>query len=296
MHQTSSSSSSTSTFRTIINIAKTEGFWGFYGGVMSPLIGSGFVTASGFLTYGRTSAFLMDQFHHDQEEEEEQQHQQYQNNKKNLERPLWIVAASGATAGIVVSGILTPVELIKSRVQVNPTKYSSVPAAFKTTISEEGPTAIFKGLQATLLREIPGSASWFLFYEIALRNLFTPNGKTREDAPWYGFLCSGAIGGLAYWSAMYPIDVVKTKMQVDNHFNKMGFVRTMSQTWKAGGVKALYSGIGITLCRAPIANAAIFGAYELMDYKLKQFPVFQQEKQWQRNFQQQQVAEASFST
>lgn len=249
----------------ISKTARLEGFWGFYGGIMSPMIGAAFENAAAFLMYGRASAFLLDSFY------------AAEHKNKGFEKPLWVVAAAGAFSGLGTGTVLTPVELIKARVQVNPKKYPSVPVAFKTTVSEEGPTAMFKGLQATLVREVPGNACWFLFYELTLRNVFIPTGKTRDDAPWYAFPISGGVGGIFYWSALFPADVVKTKMQVDDKFAKMGFIDTFKHISKTGGVKALYSGIGITLCRAPPANATIFGIYEMVDKKLKKLPIFQTE-------------------
>ena len=58
----------------------------------------------------------------------------------------------------------------------------------------------------TLLREIPGTASWFGMYEYTRRTL-TPAG---EEPSSLVTIIAGGIGGMGYWGAFYPADTVKT--------------------------------------------------------------------------------------
>lgn len=240
----------------IRRVALEEGFWGFYSGIASPCIGSAFENAAAFMMFGQCSKLLMNHFGPTEE---------------GAMKPLWIVSSAGAFSGIGTGTVLTPVEFVKGRVQVNPKKYPSVPSAVKTVLKEEGAKALYNGYSATLAREVPGNAMWFLTYELALRNLFIPMGKTRDDAPWYAFPCSGAVGGVFYWGTFYPTDVIKTRMQTDPTYASLSLPAAFRRVYKEGGVGALYLGIGITLARAAPANATIFGLYEAANRNLPAF-------------------------
>lgn len=247
-----------STTECIRLIARNEGFWGFYAGIASPCLGSAFENAAAFMLYGRASSTLMERFRPDLLD-------------SNAMKPLWIVSAAGAVSGMGTATVLTPVEFVKGRVQVNPAKYPSVPACVRTVLREEGAGALYAGYSATLAREIPGNMMWFLTFELALRNLFIPHGGARSDAPWYAFPCSGAVGGVFYWGTFFPADVAKTKMQTDPHFATLSLPAALRTIYRQGGLGALYAGIGITLVRAAPANAAIFGLYETANRNLPHF-------------------------
>lgn len=99
-------------------------------------------------------------------------------------------AISGGFGGFAVSHVLTPVELIKCRLQVQntpgqPQLYSGPWDCIKQTMKSEGLVkGLFKGHTATMLREVPGNMAWFGVYEY-LSMLFTPAGGTKDDLPGY---------------------------------------------------------------------------------------------------------------
>ena len=262
----------TSTLNCIRRIAAEEGFWGFYSGVAAPVGGAAFENAIAFFVYGRGANLLDDACCGGAAARSASA--SATGGGGGAERPLWIIATAGAISGVGTGVVLTPVELVKCRVQTTPKRYPSVPACIRTTVREEGAGALMTGLPATLVREVPGNACWFGFYELTLRNCFIPQGKTRADAPWWAFPISGGVGGVFYWSVLFPADTVKTRMQTDAAYQRLGFVRCFRSMWAQGGARLMYSGFGITLCRAFPANATIFGVYELTDKKVwkRMFP------------------------
>ena len=48
-------------------------------------------------------------------------------------------------------------------------------------------------------------------YEYSLSS-FTPPGGQRKDSSNLGVFVAGISAGMAYWSLMYPIDMVKTRI------------------------------------------------------------------------------------
>jgi hypothetical protein len=142
--------------------------------------------------------------------------------------PMSYVLASGAGTGFVVSFVLTPIELVKCRLQV---QSASAPGAgngaytyrgpidcLLRSIREEGLSVVYRGHLGTMLREIPGTACWFGAYETFLRSM-TPPGKRREDLSSLIVVTAGALGGMAYWAVMYPADTIKSSMQIAHTSN-----------------------------------------------------------------------------
>ena len=140
------------------------------------------------------------------------------------------VLLSGAGTGFVVSWVLTPIELIKCRLQVaaadveshgrSVTGLRSEPVTFRgpldclvQSVRHEGLSVLYRGHIGTLLREVPGTACWFGAYEMFVRWM-TPPGAARRDVSPATIVAAGALGGMSYWTVMYPCDTVKSAMQI----------------------------------------------------------------------------------
>lgn len=74
--------------------------------------------------------------------------------------------------------------------------------------------------------------------------------KAKKPRPWYDPFVGGAVAGLTVDVALFPIDTVKTRMQA-----KGGL-------WANGGLKGLYSGIGVTALGSMPGAAVFFGCYD----------------------------------
>lgn len=168
------------------------------------------------------------------------------------------IILAGAGAGIGVSFVLTPVELIKIRMQTG--QYQSSISCITDSVRKEGLGVLFKGWTGTVMREIPGSAAWFGCYEAFVR-WQTPVGE--EPTPGT-IILGGGVGGMGYWTAFYPADSVKTELQASSSSAKDGFWGTFARIFKEGGIRTLYRGLTPTLARAIPANAAVFYVYELL--------------------------------
>jgi solute carrier family 25 carnitine/acylcarnitine transporter 20/29 len=240
------------TLECITSTARNEGVRGFYAGIGAPMCGAGFEKAFTFAAYGRASSFY--------------RAQSGLGDAASL--PMTGVAFCGAISGLASAMVLTPVELLKCRVQAQPYDAAGKPTLYKgvfdcgvQSVKKEGAKALYNAHFATLLREVPGNAAWFSFYELAMK-AFTPAGGTKDDCAWYAFPLSGGVGGFSYWTIFFPADTVKTRMQTDPAYMKMGALRGMGAIYRAGGVAALYRGYGITACRAFPAHGIVFSVYE----------------------------------
>jgi len=248
-------------------ILRQEGFGSFYAGIGAPMLGGGLENAVCFTSYAIGTAA----------------YRKYvlggADTSEYGSDPFLCIMAGGLTAGAAVSHVLTPVELLKCNMQVQnmlpieQRKYKNIVDCAVKMVRAGGIGALFNGHAATLAREVPGNAAWFGFYHSTKRAL-TPAGESADDLPLWKLMLAGGVGGVCYWTAFFPADVVKTRMQIDAAYLKLGLLKGLGQCYKEGGVRTLYSGWGITAFRAFPANAIIFSVYELCAAKWDQYVDF----------------------
>ncbi|KAH9261999.1 hypothetical protein BASA82_000916 [Batrachochytrium salamandrivorans] len=132
-------------------------------------------------------------------------------------------------------------------------------------IRHEGVLGLYRGLLGTLLREVPGGAAWFGVYELTINTFirYYPELKSKDSLSPLSLAFAGALAGVAYNSALFPADVIKSRQQV-NTGGRTGFFDIGHELYKAEGVRGLYRGFGITIFRAAPVSGAIFLTYELL--------------------------------
>lgn len=162
---------------------------------------------------------------------------------------------AGASAGLAQSPICSPLELAKTRLQLQ----SSVNAVFRGPIHclrhiyrSEGHRGVFNGLGITALREAPSYGVYFLTYE-----LLTRNTQVKEISTFH-MLMAGGLAGTASWVLTYPVDVIKSRLQADSQARYSGALDCFRQSMKNEGYKWLFRGLNSTIIRAFPTNAATF--------------------------------------
>ncbi|XP_052180757.1 mitochondrial arginine transporter BAC1 isoform X2 [Diospyros lotus] len=238
-------------------ILKTEGVKGLYRGATSSFVGMAFESSLLFGIYSQTKQLLEGGV------------------QSEKPRPS-VIIPSAAFGGAVISFVLCPSELVKCRMQIQGTD-SLVPksstydgpldCALKT-IKTEGATGIFRGGFTTLLRESIGNAVFFSTYEhvryyMHLQLKGTPSSQNNLTDVGVGIM-SGGLSGIAFWSAVLPLDVAKTIIQTspDRGSTRNPF-QILKLIYRRSGVKGCYTGLGPTILRAFPANAAAIVTWEL---------------------------------
>ncbi|KQJ97911.1 mitochondrial carnitine/acylcarnitine carrier-like protein isoform X2 [Brachypodium distachyon] len=202
--------------------------------------------------------------------------------------------AAGAGAGVAVSFLACPTELIKCRLQAQSSLPTPAPApaaaaapvagatatvsaaaaagpkyggpmdvARHVLRSEGGVRGLFKGLGPTLAREVPGNAVMFGVYEATKQAM--AGGQDTSGLGRGSMVVAGGVAGAAFWGSVYPTDVVKSVLQVDDYKNPKysGAMDAFKKILAADGVKGLYRGFGPAMARSVPANGACFLAYEV---------------------------------
>ncbi|XP_034973610.1 mitochondrial ornithine transporter 1-like [Zootoca vivipara] len=179
-------------------------------------------------------------------------------------------AAAGSFASAFATLVLCPTELVKCRLQAMHEMQLSgevvrgrntVWSVVRDVLKKDGPLGFYRGGSSTLLREIPGYFLFFGGYELS--RTFFAFGRPKEELGPVALMISGGFGGMCLWVAVYPIDCIKTRIQVLSMTGKQaGFMVTFASVLRKEGIFALYSGLKPTMIRAFPANGALFLAYE----------------------------------
>jgi solute carrier family 25 carnitine/acylcarnitine transporter 20/29 len=77
-------------------------------------------------------------------------------------------------------------------------------------------------------------------------------------------IVAGGLAGGSFWLSVYPTDVVKSVIQVDDYKNPKfsGSIDAFRKILASEGVKGLYRGFGPAMARSVPANATCFLAYD----------------------------------
>lgn len=250
---------------------KKEGFRGLYRGLPAPVVGAMAENATLFLAYGELQNVI--------------RHVGNIPVTQALSLPQLTLAAAGA--GTITSFVLTPIELVKCKMQVQmlitPQASSSTvtTAAVAATASIRdlpGPFAILRdvirtagvrglwlGQAGTLIRETGGSGAWFGTKELVCK-ILRRDAPERQLRPWESAL-SGACAGAAFNLAFFPADTVKSTMQTEAELRpgitgQRSFSTVARELYHAQGMRGLYAGCGITVARSVPSSALIFLIYD----------------------------------
>ncbi|PQE24703.1 amino-acid transporter arg-13 protein [Rutstroemia sp. NJR-2017a WRK4] len=247
---------------------KSDGFLGLYRGISAPLVGAALETSSLFFweRAGREALFRTGAYQRDQA------------------LPLQALWFTGALSGAFTSLVLTPIELVKCKIQVPVSTSSGIvtvsqspSAVIREVWHHQGIRGFWHGQMGTLIRETGGCAAWFgsketathLFQQLnaksALKN--QPSGLATEPAPlplWQQAL-AGASAGMSYNFLFFPADTIKSRMQTASTSStapRISFWQEGALLWKQHGLKGMYRGCGITVLRSAPSSAFIFMIYD----------------------------------
>lgn len=164
-----------------------------------------------------------------------------------------------------------PLDLIKVNLQTQQGKLSVVPLTAKI-IREQGITALYSGLSASVLRQLTYSMTRFGIYEVGKQNIETNTlmGKITLAS------LSGAIGGLVGT----PADMVNVRMQNDvklppeSRRNYKNAFDGLIRVYKSEGFKQLFSGATTAVSRGVLMTVGQIAFYDQIKTLLLQSNMF----------------------
>ena len=203
---------------------RSEGFLGLYKGVSAPIVAAPAENATLFEAF-RVSSSVISPY------------------VSNISLQSLI---AGCFSGLAASFVLTPIEYVKCRVQVdNLSRKANIGTLIANTIKQDGIAQFWRGQMGTAIRECGGSASWFGIYY-----------TFKEDL---GSLLAGALAGVGYNISLFPADSIKSRMQTDDR--KLSFWKVGKEIVRESGLRGLYRGCLVTCVRAGPSNFFFYSIY-----------------------------------
>ncbi|KAK9475327.1 mitochondrial carrier domain-containing protein [Dipodascopsis tothii] len=174
------------------------------------------------------------------------------------------IFASGTVAGLSTFAISTPIEVIKCRTQLaGAGAAQSSWAVCKAIWAKDGLRGYFRGGLVTSLRDGFGYGVYFWTYGLGKSLRLHEDESGLEEA--VHLLLAGGVAGCASWASIFPLDVIKTRYQVQQLGGGSAYAGPWDcavKTFAEGGVRIFFRGMKVAMVRAFIVNAAQFGTYE----------------------------------
>uniref|UniRef100_A0A8C5QZJ7 Mitochondrial glutathione transporter SLC25A40 n=1 Tax=Leptobrachium leishanense TaxID=445787 RepID=A0A8C5QZJ7_9ANUR len=176
---------------------------------------------------------------------------------------------AGATARLGSVTIVSPLELIRTKMQARPLSYKELTLCIQTSVAKDGWLSLWRGWGPSIMRDVPFSAMYWFNYELGKKWL-CQRYNSPEPSVLISFLAGAASGSFAAFVTI-PFDVVKTRRQIElgelEVFNDSR--RRATATWKVmntivseSGFKGLFAGLLPRLIKVAPACAIMISTYE----------------------------------
>lgn len=174
---------------------------------------------------------------------------------------------AGALGGLANCVVCSPLELVKTRLQIQDATskeqqlYKGNIDCVRQTWRLEGVRGVFKGMYATILRDMPSYGVYFVGYEFF-------KGEWGESP--FALLMAGGSAGVFCWILSYPFDVVKSRIQAQpvaptpGHDMYKGVIDCARKSVRQEGYSVLFRGLNSAIVRAFPVNAVTFFTYEMI--------------------------------
>jgi solute carrier family 25 phosphate transporter 23/24/25/41 len=186
---------------------------------------------------------------------------------------------AGAAAGFASCLAIYPMEVTKTRMAVaKQGQFDSIAACVRATVKHEGPTALYKGLAASLVGIVPFSAVDLALYSTLKERCIRSRGG--GELPVLTLLGCGAASSAVAQVITYPLALAKTRMQVAGMGGRSprvrieyglapavrpeytGLLDCLRQTVRGEGVRGLYAGLVPNMLKAVPAVAISYTVFE----------------------------------
>ena len=234
-------------------------------GTAAPILGYGALNALLFVSYNRAEAALDAAF--------------------SGKRSLWSTWLAGAAGGLATWAVSTPTELVKCRAQTaTPARSSWV--IVKQVLRAEGVRGLYFGGAVTAARDAIGYGFYFWTYELCNGWVDAyPKGESTFAKEASKVLLCGGLAGVATWASVFPLDVIKTRVQTQpfaeqsplldlnqsQHLpaaRRLGAMQMTKLAYHEGGMGVFFRGLTVCSVRAFLVNAVQWAVYEWMMHEL----------------------------
>ena len=224
----------------------------------------------------------------------------------------WTTWVAGAVGGLATWVVSAPTELIKCRAQLaapSSSPASSPPSSWavaRDVFRREGVRGFYLGGAVTAARDAVGYGFYFWTYELCSRWMESrlESGSAGGSDPGSSFLVRhqdaakvllcGGLSGIATWASIFPLDVIKTRVQTQQAVaaspaigaaapllpassnnnqrqqRRLGAVEIARNAYREEGVRVFFRGLTVCSVRAFFVNAVQWAVYEWIMLELGQ--------------------------
>ncbi|KAK7526168.1 mitochondrial carrier domain-containing protein [Phyllosticta citriasiana] len=172
-------------------------------------------------------------------------------------------AFAGAVCCSITHGALTPVDVVKTSIQLDPVKYNKgLIGGFRQIIAEKGAGAVWTGVGPTFAGYFLQGAFKFGGYEFFKQQSINALGyETAANNRTAVYLASSACAEFFADIALCPLEATRIRLVSDPGFAN-GLIGGFTRIFKTEGVGAFYSGFGPILFKQVPYTMAKFVVYE----------------------------------
>lgn len=257
----------TGTMDAFVKIARNEGPLSLWSGLSPTIVLAVPATVVYFVTYENLRLLIKD--------------------RHGGVQPQWGPLVAGATARSWAVTLVSPLELIRTKMQSKKVSYQEMLQALKSLLHYHGMRGLFKGLGSTLLRDVPFSGIYWFHYEKI-------KGVLSSGVPSFGvsFVAGAAAGSIAA-VATNPFDVVKTHQQIELGEKEIysgkrhtltlhsfgpgpilteppgrgsSMLKTLQNIYSRNGISGLFTGLTPRLVKVAPACAIMISTFEYGKY------------------------------
>ncbi|KAG8371520.1 hypothetical protein BUALT_Bualt13G0096100 [Buddleja alternifolia] len=131
-------------------------------------------------------------------------------------------AAAGVCATVASDAVLTPMDMVKQRLQLSSSPYNGVWDCVRRVLREDGIRGFYASYRTTVLMNAPYTAVHFATYEAAKRGLMEVSPESVADERLVVHATAGALAGALAAALTTPLDVVKTQLQCQETWTTRG--------------------------------------------------------------------------
>jgi len=172
-------------------------------------------------------------------------------------------ALAGAVCCSVTHGGLTPVDVVKTRIQLDPVTYNTgLIGGFRKVIANEGAGALLTGVGPTFAGYFLQGAFKFGGYELFKQQSINMLGyETAANNRTLVYIASAATAEFFADIALCPLEATRIRLVSEPTFAN-GLIGGFSKILKTEGLGAFYSGFGPILFKQVPYTCAKFVVYE----------------------------------